>query len=97
MKHFIFIVLLITLLSCTKNQTPIDSKNEFEVRGTWITNVDSDVLLSRESIAEAMEFLADHNFNLVCPVVWNKGVPLFKSEVMNQSFGITILPFEETF
>ncbi len=58
-----------------------------ELRGVWITNVDSDVLFSRESIVEAMDYLADRGFNVVFPVVWNKGYTLHPSEVAFEAFG----------
>lgn len=90
MKRIIYFICIVLLLSCSKKYNSDYSENEYEVRGTWITNVDSDVLKSRESIAEAMKFLADHNFNVVCPVVWNKAVTLYKSEVMDSIFGIPI-------
>ncbi|MBI5475013.1 MAG: family 10 glycosylhydrolase [Ignavibacteriae bacterium] len=61
-----------------------------ELRGVWLTNVDSHVLESRGQIAAAMQFLADHHFNLVYPVVWNKGMTLYRSDVMKQSFDIDI-------
>ena len=48
-----------------------------ELRGVWLTNVDSKVMDSRENIAEAMRFLAENNFNMVCRVVWNKGMNLY--------------------
>ncbi|MGK7948505.1 MAG: glycoside hydrolase family 10 protein [Xenococcaceae cyanobacterium] len=54
-----------------------------EIRGVWIANrPHSKVLESRQNIAEAMEFLQQMGFNLVCPVVWNRGYTLFPSEVM---------------
>lgn len=56
------------------------------VRGVWITNVDSDVLSSRAKIAEAMDALAAANVNIVYPVVWNKGMTLYKSEVIRRYF-----------
>lgn len=58
-----------------------------ELRGVWITNVDSDVLFSRENIVEAMDYLADRGFNVVFPVVWNKGYTLHPSEVAFEAFG----------
>lgn len=58
-----------------------------EMRGVWITNVDSDVLFDSTSIVEAMDYLADRGFNLVFPVVWNKGYTLYPSEVMVEYFG----------
>jgi len=58
-----------------------------EMRGVWITNVDSEVLFDSTSIVEAMDYLADRGFNLVFPVVWNKGYTLYPSEVMVEYFG----------
>ncbi len=66
-----------------------------ELRGVWLTNVDSDVMMSREKIAEAMDFLAAHNFNIVYPVVWNKAVTLYPSDVMEKEFGVRIDPLHE--
>lgn len=81
-------IMILFLISCQSAAVQGGSKGE--VRGVWLTNVDSDVLTSREKIAEAMQFLSDHNFNLVCPVVWNKAVTLYPSEVMEKNFGIRI-------
>ncbi|MEA5519929.1 glycoside hydrolase family 10 protein [Limnoraphis robusta] len=61
-----------------------------EVRGVWITSTDSKVLYSRQTIAEAMQFLAETGFNVVFPVVWNKGVTLYRSQMMSQQFGVEI-------
>ncbi len=57
-----------------------------EIRGVWLTNVDSQVFESREQIAEAMQFLADHNFNVVFPVVWNDARTLYPSAIMEKIF-----------
>ena len=56
---------------------------QHELRGVWLTNVDSDVLNSRANIEEAMQFLADHNFNTVFPVVWNQAATMYPSTVMD--------------
>lgn len=58
-----------------------------EMRGVWVTNVDSEVLFSPEGIIEAMDYLADRGFNLIFPVVWNKGYTLYPSQVMADYFG----------
>jgi len=63
-----------------------------ELRGVWITNVDSDVLLSRDDIAEMMDFLAKNNFNVIYPVVWNKAYTMYPSDVMDRYFGRRIDP-----
>ncbi|MGK7920190.1 MAG: glycoside hydrolase family 10 protein [Trichodesmium sp.] len=58
-----------------------------ELRGIWLTNVDSKVLRSRNNIAEAMDFLAETGFNVVFPVVWNKAFTLYPSQLMQKTFG----------
>ena len=63
-----------------------------ELRGVWLTDVDSKVLFSRKRIAEAMTFLAAHHFNVVFPVVWNQGYTLYPSAIMDSLFGIPIDP-----
>jgi len=44
-----------------------------ELRGVWITNVDSNVLSSDQGIVDAMDYLAALGVNVVFPVVYNKG------------------------
>jgi uncharacterized lipoprotein YddW (UPF0748 family) len=86
MKNFKIIILAGMLIIFYSN---INAQNN-EIRGVWLTNVDSRVLESRESISEAMQFLADHHFNLVCPVVWNKGWTLYRSQLMDSLFDVPI-------
>ena len=63
-----------------------------EMRAVWVTNVDSPVLLSDESISAAMDYLASININVIFPVVWNKGYTLFPSEIMDSIFSKPIWP-----
>jgi uncharacterized lipoprotein YddW (UPF0748 family) len=63
-----------------------------EIRGVWLTTTDSTLFNSKANITEAMEFLAATGFNVVFPVVWNKGVTQYPSQVMQQTFGIEINP-----
>jgi uncharacterized lipoprotein YddW (UPF0748 family) len=63
-----------------------------ELRGVWLTNVDSRVLDSRAAIAEAMAFLAGHHFNIVFPVVWNKAATTYPSRVVREAIGVEIDP-----
>jgi uncharacterized lipoprotein YddW (UPF0748 family) len=58
-----------------------------KVRGIWLTNVDSDVYASKDNIFQAIELLSKTGFNVVFPVVWNKGYTLYRSKVMEQHFG----------
>lgn len=77
-------------VAITTNTPALSARTEF--RGVWITNVDSRVLDSRASIAEAMDFLALCGFNVVYPVVWNQGVTLYPSDLMEREFGVRIDP-----
>lgn len=63
-----------------------------ELRGVWITNVDSYVLSSDQNITEAMDFLASRGFNVVFPVVWNKGYTCYPSSIMDNLFQKPIDP-----
>ncbi len=63
-----------------------------EIRGVWLTITDSQVLYSQQTIIEAMDFLAKTGFNVVFPVVWNKGVTFYPSAVMKRFFGVEINP-----
>lgn len=56
-----------------------------EVRGVWIANLPhSRVLESPANIATSMEFLQEHGFNVVFPVIWNQGLTLFPSHRMRK-------------
>jgi uncharacterized lipoprotein YddW (UPF0748 family) len=58
-----------------------------ELRGTWITNVDSEVLFSRDNLAAAIQRLAHCHFNTLYPTVWNRGYTLFPSDVAARVLG----------
>ncbi|MEM9945088.1 MAG: glycoside hydrolase family 10 protein [Cyanobacteria bacterium P01_D01_bin.36] len=58
-----------------------------ELRGVWMTNIDSDVLFSREKLEPALNKLADLHFNTVYPTVWNWGTTLFPSSVAEREIG----------
>ncbi|NMG10504.1 family 10 glycosylhydrolase [Brasilonema sp. UFV-L1] len=63
-----------------------------EIRGVWLTLTDSKVFHSQQNIAEAMDFLAETGFNVVFPVVWNKGATMYPSQLMRQTFDMEINP-----
>ena len=64
---------------------------QHELRGIWLTNT-SGVMVSRTRIETAMEFLAEHNFNAVFPVVWNDATTLYPSTVMDTLLNQPIAP-----
>ncbi|WP_019504079.1 glycoside hydrolase family 10 protein [Pleurocapsa sp. PCC 7319] len=56
-----------------------------EIRGVWIANrPHSKVLESRENIVETLDFLQFYGFNVIFPVVWNRGYTLYPSQVMSK-------------
>jgi uncharacterized lipoprotein YddW (UPF0748 family) len=63
-----------------------------EIRGVWLTNVDSDVLFSKDNLREAVRRLDRLNFNTLYPTVWNGGYTLYPSEVAKQAFGVELDP-----
>ncbi|NJM76088.1 MAG: family 10 glycosylhydrolase [Acaryochloridaceae cyanobacterium RU_4_10] len=60
-----------------------------ELRGVWLTNVDSDVLFSQDRLNTGIKRLAKLNFNTIYPTVWNAGHTLYPSQVAFQSTGET--------
>jgi uncharacterized lipoprotein YddW (UPF0748 family) len=71
------------------------AKSSAELRGVWLTNVDSDVLFSRDKIDQAVRRLKQLNFNTIYPTVWHEGYTLYPSAVAAESFGKAIAPIPE--
>jgi uncharacterized lipoprotein YddW (UPF0748 family) len=65
-----------------------------EIRGVWMTNIDSDVLFDRDRLKTAIQDLHQQGFNTIYPVVWNWGYTLYPSQVMDQTIGFAIDPRE---
>ncbi|NJN61861.1 MAG: family 10 glycosylhydrolase [Coleofasciculaceae cyanobacterium RL_1_1] len=73
-------------------RTAIASSQLHELRGVWLTNIDSTVLFSRRNLDLALTRLADLQFNTVYPTVWNWGYTLYPSAVAEATYGIAIDP-----
>ncbi len=67
---------------------PVATAPTRELRGVWMTNIDSEVLFSKEKLEPALNLLADLNFNTVYPTIWNWGTTLFPSAVAQRVTGI---------
>ena len=63
-----------------------------EIRGVWLTNIDSDVLFDRDRLSRAIQRLHDLNFNTIYPTVWNCGYTLYPSRVANNIIGRSLHP-----
>jgi uncharacterized lipoprotein YddW (UPF0748 family) len=71
-------------------QLAAQQKTEF--RATWLTNVDSYVLTSDNSIVEAVNYLSSMGVNVIFPVVYNKGYTLYPSTIMDSLFSTPVIP-----
>lgn len=72
--------------------SPIRPTNNNELRGIWLTNVDSDVLFSKQRLQQAINRLKRLKFNTIYPTIWNGGYTLYPSKVAKKSFGVEIDP-----
>ncbi|MFB2877604.1 family 10 glycosylhydrolase [Floridanema aerugineum] len=59
-----------------------------EIRGVWMTNNDTDVLMERTKLQNAVNQLAQLNFNTIYPVVWNSGYVQYPNSAVAQRTGI---------
>jgi uncharacterized lipoprotein YddW (UPF0748 family) len=78
------------LLAQTPPKTPTT-----ELRGVWLTNIDSEVIFSRNNIIDAVNRLDKLNFNTIYPTVWQGGYTLYPSAVAQRVFGQSIDPSPE--
>lgn len=93
MRLFItfFAVLLLGTIGTTQAQ-------ETEpIKGTWITNVASDALLSKKNIREAVANCKKNGLNSIFVVVWNGGLTTYPSQVMERYIGIKQDPVYKKF
>ena len=94
-KGFIALLLtsLITITLVVTRVPHVGAINpEREIRGVWLTNVDSDVLFSRRGTKAALKRLQKFNFNTVYPTVWQGGYTLYPSKVAEEVFGVAVDP-----
>ena len=85
MKRFIFLLLI--LIAVKTSAQPLQ-----QFRATWLTNVDSYVLATDNSIVEAVNYLSSTGINVIFPVVYNKGYTLYPSAVMDSLFNAPTIP-----
>jgi uncharacterized lipoprotein YddW (UPF0748 family) len=72
---------------------PQGTASRTEIRGVWMTNIDSQVLMDRPQLQAAVQQLARANFNTLYPVVWNSGYALYPSAIAQKA---GIQPFVRT-
>ena len=63
-----------------------------EIRGTWLTNIDSEILFSTSALDEAINRLERLNFNTLYPTVWQGGYSLYPSQITEEVYGEKVYP-----
>lgn len=82
-KRFTALLLGVLTLSCAAQK-----KAAAPVRGTWVTNVASDALTSKEKVAETVRRCKQHGLNTIYVVTWNQGLTMYPSPVVEKYIGI---------
>ncbi|MBD2198046.1 glycoside hydrolase family 10 protein [Calothrix anomala FACHB-343] len=75
----------------TPTSLPVRSPGT-ELRGVWLTNIDSDVLFEGNRLKSSLQKLKELNFNVVYPTVWNWGYTLYPSKVAASAIGRSLDP-----
>lgn len=68
-----------------ENPTPVNP--QAELRGVWLTNIDSNVLFSSQNVTNSLQNLQQLNFNTIYPTIWNWGYTLYPSKVAEKVTG----------
>ncbi len=63
-----------------------------EQHAVWLTNIDSDVLFTADSISRAVTRLARLNFTTIYPTIWNGGYTLYPSLIAERVTGVRLDP-----
>ena len=77
---FLYIFLISSFLA---NAQPVNP-----VKGTWITNVASEALISETNIKQAVANCKQNGLNSIFVVVWNRGMTMYPSAVLKKYIGI---------
>lgn len=96
-RSFFAGLLSLSLIATLLLSLPISAKTPSavaasELRGVWLTNIDSNVLFGRERLDRALLSLKQLNFNIVYPTVWNWGWTLYPSKVAQRVIGRSLDP-----
>jgi uncharacterized lipoprotein YddW (UPF0748 family) len=84
---YLFVFLPIFIFTTCTSQTKLKEGNQ-AVRGTWVTNVASDALTSKATIAQTIARCKEFGLNTIYVVTWNKGVTMYPSPVVEKYIGI---------
>lgn len=78
----------ITFIPQEQIAPPVAQPPATEIRGVWMTSNDTDVLMDSAKLQNAVNQLAQLNFNTIYPVVWNSGYVQYPNSALAQRTGI---------
>ena len=82
----------LTLIPFTHPFSAQSREQPAEIRGVWLTNVDSQVLFDSKTLTESINTLSQLNFNTLYPTLWNWGYTLYPSQVAQSVVGKNLAP-----
>ena len=85
MKKIIFFCIFWVFIFFSNSQSNLKLQN---FKGTWITNVGSKALLSKQDIDTTIDICKKNNINHIFVVVWNNGVTMYPSKLIKKFIGI---------
>lgn len=92
-KIIIFLAIMASVLLTLQTVANSYSMSErSEIRGTWLTNIDSEILFSTSALDKAINRLERLNFNTLYPTVWQGGYSLYPSQVTEEVYGERVYP-----
>ncbi|WP_414528517.1 glycoside hydrolase family 10 protein [Nodularia chucula] len=88
------VIVALSMIATVMLSFPVNAQTapQSELRGVWLTNIDSNVLFERDRLKNALQRLNELNFNTVYPVVWNWGYTLYPSKVAAKVIGRSLDP-----
>jgi uncharacterized lipoprotein YddW (UPF0748 family) len=90
---FLAALLVLSLVATSLSGMPLSAQTPIqELRGVWLTNIDSNVLFEKKRLNNTLQKLKDLNFNVVYPTVWNWGWTLYPSPVAEAVIGKNLDP-----
>jgi len=102
MKRLFYAILTCLLMvstSCSSSDSGGSSKDDNSTEqstthfsATWVTNVGSPVLMSREAIKACVATCKQYHINNIFMCVWNKGQTLYPSDLMEKETGVRQMP-----
>ncbi len=86
-RIIVFTLMVVLLFNACQLSKKITTK-ETVIRGTWITNVASNALSSEDDIKKTVALCKKNGLNTIFVVVWNNGVTMYPSEVLQSYIGV---------